>query len=98
MAEVHRAFESGKVSLHARVKVRIRDVVYRDDGTRVEQVKLYDTTVGRALLSELLPEGLPFTLVNGDLNKRRISELVNACYRRVGLKETVIFADRNNFV
>ncbi len=94
VAEVHRAFESGKVSLHARVKVRIRDVVYRDDGTRVEQVKLYDTTVGRALLSELLPEGLPFTLVNGDLNKRRISELVNACYRRVGLKETVIFADQ----
>ncbi len=94
VAEVHRAFESGKVSLHARVKARIRDVVYRDDGTRVEQVKLYDTTVGRALLSELLPEGLPFTLVNGDLNKRRISELVNACYRRVGLKETVIFADQ----
>lgn len=94
VAEVHRAFESGKVSLHARVKVRIRDVVYRDDGTRVEQVKLYDTTIGRALLSELLPEGLPFTLVNGDLNKRRISELVNACYRRVGLKETVIFADQ----
>jgi DNA-directed RNA polymerase subunit beta' len=94
VAEVHRAFESGKVSLHARVKARIRDVVYRDDGTRVEQVKVYDTTIGRALLSELLPEGLPFTLVNGDLNKRRISELVNACYRRVGLKETVIFADQ----
>jgi DNA-directed RNA polymerase subunit beta' len=94
VAEVHRAFESGKVSLHARVKVRIRDVVLRDDGTRLEQVKLYDTTVGRALLSELLPEGLSFTLVNCDLNKRRISELVNACYRRVGLKETVIFADQ----
>jgi DNA-directed RNA polymerase subunit beta' len=93
IAEVHRAFEAGKVSLHARVKVRIREVLH-EGGERKEQLKLYDTTVGRALLSELLPEGLSFSLVNVDLNKKRISELVNACYRRVGLKETVIFADQ----
>ncbi len=92
--EVHRAFETGQVSLHARIKVRIREILYDDDNNRVETTKFYDTTVGRALLSELLPDGLPFELVNRDLNKRRISELVNACYRRVGLKETVIFADQ----
>ncbi|MFQ5935430.1 MAG: DNA-directed RNA polymerase subunit beta' [Acidiferrobacterales bacterium] len=94
VAEVHRAFESGRVSLHARIKVRMREVVCDDDNNRTETVKIYDTTVGRALLSELLPEGLSFSLVNRDLNKKRISELVNACHRRVGLKETVIFADQ----
>ncbi|MFQ6023157.1 MAG: DNA-directed RNA polymerase subunit beta' [Acidiferrobacterales bacterium] len=93
VSEVHRAFESGQVSLHARIKVRISEILY-DDGNRTETRKLYATTVGRALLSELLPEGLSFELVNRDLNKRAISELVNACYRHVGLKETVIFADQ----
>ncbi len=94
VAEVHRAFETGSVSLHARIKVRIHEVVFDDDGNRTERTKLCDTTVGRTLLSELLPEGLAFELVNRDLNKKRISELINACYRRVGLKETVIFADQ----
>ncbi|MBW8055283.1 MAG: DNA-directed RNA polymerase subunit beta' [Nitrospira sp.] len=94
VAEVHRAFETGSVSLHARIKVRIHEVVLDDDGNRTERTKLCDTTVGRTLLSELLPEGLAFELVNRDLNKKRITELINACYRRVGLKETVIFADQ----
>ncbi|RMD79202.1 MAG: DNA-directed RNA polymerase subunit beta' [Gammaproteobacteria bacterium] len=92
--EVHRAYESGAVDLHARVKVRIREVTFGEDGERQERVSLVDTTVGRALLADLLPEGLPFELINRDLNKKAISRLVNACYRTAGLKETVIFADR----
>jgi DNA-directed RNA polymerase subunit beta' len=60
----------------------------------VESHKLYDTTVGRALLSEILPDGLPFEIINRVLKKKTISELINACYRRVGLKESVIFADQ----
>ncbi len=94
VSEVHRAYETGHVSLHTRIKVRIREVLRDDDGNRTETLKLYDSTVGRALLSELLPEGLTFDLVNRDLNKKRISALINACYRSVGLKETVIFADQ----
>ncbi|MEI2421455.1 hypothetical protein V6O07_14370, partial [Arthrospira platensis SPKY2] len=53
-----------------------------------------DTTVGRALLSEILPEGLPFDLINRDMNKKAISAVINECYRRLGLKETVVFADQ----
>jgi DNA-directed RNA polymerase subunit beta' len=53
-----------------------------------------DTTVGRALLSEVMPKGLPFSLVNMTMNKKGISGLINACYRQVGLKETVVFADQ----
>jgi len=94
VSEVHRAYETGHISLHTRIKVRIREVLRDDDGNRTETLKLYDSTVGRALLSELLPEGLTFDLVNRDLNKKRISALINACYRSVGLKETVIFADQ----
>ncbi|MFQ5546618.1 MAG: DNA-directed RNA polymerase subunit beta', partial [Acidiferrobacterales bacterium] len=94
VSEVHRAYETGHVSLHTRIKVRIREVLRDDDGNRTETSKLYDSTVGRALLSELLPEGLSFDLVNRDLNKKHISTLINACYRTVGLKETVIFADQ----
>ncbi len=94
VAEVHRAYESRQQSLHARVKVRIREVLLGADGTRTVTHKLYDTTVGRALLSDLLPEGLPFSIIDRDLKKKAISELINNCYRNVGLKATVVFADR----
>ena len=94
IAEVHRAFQCGAVDLHAKIKARIRDVVFADDGEAVERVQLCDTTVGRALLSEIMPPGLSFDLVNRLMNKRAISSLINACYRRVGLKETVVFADQ----
>jgi DNA-directed RNA polymerase subunit beta' len=94
IAEVHRAYETRQVSLNAHVKVRIREVQLKTDVANTETHKLYDTTVGRALLSEILPEGLPFELINRDLKKKAISELINACYRRIGLKATVIFADQ----
>ena len=94
IAEVHRAFQCGAVDLHARIKARIRDVVFTDDGEATERVQLCDTTTGRALLSEIMPPGLSFDLVNRLMNKKAISSLINACYRRVGLKETVVFADQ----
>ena len=92
--EVHRAYESKEVDLHARIKARIHEVVIDEEGNRESSFKLYDTTVGRALLSEILPDGLPFELVNQVLVKKAVSRLINECYRNVGLKETVIFADK----
>lgn len=92
--EVHRAYDNRVVELHARVKVRILERVFDEHGEMQEQMKRVDTTVGRALLFEILPAGLPFELVNRDMTKKAISGLINACYRRVGLKETVIFADQ----
>ena len=94
VAEVHRAFQTGAVDLHATIRARIRETVLSDDGERVERVQLCSTTVGRALLSEIMPPGLPFELVNRLMNKKAISSLINACYRHVGLKETVVFADQ----
>jgi len=92
--EVHRAYETGYTSLHARIKVRLHTMELDEEGAAQESYGLVDTTVGRALLSELLPKGLPFSLVNQNMTKKAISNLINACYRRVGLKETVIFADQ----
>jgi len=94
VAEVHRAYQTGMVSLHARVRVRIPRLELDESGATQKARGLVDTTVGRALLSEILPEGLTFDLVNRDMTKKSISNLINACYRRVGLKETVIFADQ----
>ncbi|HSD96905.1 MAG TPA: DNA-directed RNA polymerase subunit beta' [Sulfuricaulis sp.] len=94
VAEVHRAYNGRHIALQARIKARIREVHFDDKGKRIETRKLYDTTVGRALLSEILPEGMPFELINRVLKKKTISELINACYRRVGLKASVIFADQ----
>jgi DNA-directed RNA polymerase subunit beta' len=92
VAEVHRAFETGQVELQTRITVRIREAdVERADGDRITR---YETTVGRALLSEILPAGLPFALLNKPLKKKEISRLINAAFRRCGLRDTVIFADK----
>ena len=92
--EVQRAHANSAVDLQARVKVRIKEVQFDDDGNRTENVSVKDTTVGRALIWEIVPEGLPFDLVNQDMKKKVISNLINACYRILGLKDTVIFADQ----
>ncbi len=92
--EVHRAYSAHKVDLHAKVRVRIEETEVNEDGTRTRKRTLTQTTVGRALLSEILPAGMPFALVNQPLTKKAISGLINQCYRRLGLKDTVIFADQ----
>ena len=94
VSEVHRAYESRTVALHARIKVRIRHTNVADDGSIVGVVKLVETTVGRALLSEILPEGMDFSMINRNMDKKAISGCINACYRQVGLKKTVVFADQ----
>ena len=91
--EAHRAYESRTVDLQARIKVRLREYVM-DNGALKPRRRLVATTIGRALLSEILPRGLPFDLINQDMTKKVISACINACYRALGLKETVIFADQ----
>ena len=92
--EVHRAYRSGRVDLHARVKVRIVENEYDEAGNASEKRTLVDTTVGRALFYQIVPKELPFEMVNRPMTKKAISSLLNACYRRSGLKDTVIFADQ----
>ena len=92
--EAHRAYGAGKVDLQAKVKVRVKEVAIAEDGSRSEAYRLVDTTVGRALLFDIVPDGLPFEIVNKPMVKKAISNLINTCYRDAGLKDTVIFADQ----
>lgn len=93
--EIHRAYENGVVELQAKIKARIKEHVKNEATGEIKQnIRLIETTVGRALLSELLPKGMSFDLVNRAMNKKAISGLINTCYRDVGLKATVIFADQ----
>ena len=92
--EVQRAYDTGQVDLQARIKVRINENVFNDEGETETRSEIVDTTVGRVLLYNIVPDGLPFEMVNQKMAKKPISQILNACYRNVGLKETVIFADQ----
>ena len=95
VAEVHRAYESRSVDLQAKVKVRLSEWTRPDKQSELTQhIRVVDTTVGRSLLSEILPKGLSFDAINQDMTKKIISATINMCYRTVGLKETVVFADQ----
>src|SRR5437870_4464149 len=94
LAEVHRGYDSRQVEINARIWVRIREKDIAEDGEITGKGTRYETTVGRALLSEMLPAGLSFELLNKPLKKKEISRLINAAFRRCGLRETVIFADK----
>ena len=94
IAEARRAYDNRAVELHARIKVRLKLVNIAEDGARTHETRIVETTVGRALLAEILPEGLPFELANTELTKKNISRLINSSYRLLGLKETVVFADK----
>jgi len=94
VTEVCRAYDSGRVELHASITVRIREYEIGPNGEKIEKLKRQQTTVGRSLLSEILPAGLPYELINKALKKKEISKLINASFRRCGLRETVIFADK----
>ncbi|WP_296048263.1 DNA-directed RNA polymerase subunit beta' [uncultured Alteromonas sp.] len=92
--EAEKAYRTGNAELHSRVKVRITEYDVAEDGSKTEKVTLTDTTVGRAIFSLILPKGLPFEIINQAMGKKQISGLLNACYRRLGLKDTVIAADQ----
>ncbi len=95
VAEVLRAYENHVIELNAKIVVRIKEIdETEEDNKQVGKITRYETTVGRALLSEILPDGLPFSLINKVLKKKEISKLINSSFRLCGLRKTVIFADK----
>lgn len=93
-AEVHRAYANKVVGLQAKIKVRLELPVVGKNGELEYKRKLVETTVGRVLLWGVIPEGLSFELIDQSMTKKAISRLLNTCYRELGLKDTVIFADQ----
>jgi DNA-directed RNA polymerase subunit beta' len=95
VTEVQRALDNGQVEITAKVSVRLTEWLKdKSTGNFVPHTHLVDTTVGRALLSEILPRGLPFSNINKALKKKEISRLINVSFRKCGLKDTVVFADK----
>ncbi|WP_284616011.1 DNA-directed RNA polymerase subunit beta' [Aquabacterium humicola] len=94
LAEVQRALDNAQVEVTAKIAVRMTEWVKGKDGDFTPETKLVETTVGRALLSEILPKGLPFSNINKALKKKEISRLINVSFRKCGLKETVVLADK----
>mgnify|MGYP003336339535 CR=1 FL=1 len=94
VGEVSRAYESRNIEVNAGIVVRLKEVEVDAAGEKREKITRYKTTVGRALLSEILPPGLPFEAINKALKNKEISKLINLSFRRCGLRETVIFADK----
>ena len=92
--EVQRALDNGVVEITAKINVRLTEWTKDAEGVFQPETKLVETTVGRALLSEILPKGLPFANINKALKKKEISKLINASFRKCGLKETVVLADK----
>lgn len=95
--EVNRAYANKAVDLQAKIKVRIKEVSFVD-GERTETPRIVETTVGRTLLWDIIPEGLSFDLINQALTKKVVSKLLNTCYRNLGLKYAVIFADQLMYI
>ncbi|BDR12144.1 DNA-directed RNA polymerase subunit beta' [Vibrio sp. STUT-A11] len=93
-AEAEKAYRTKQAELHARVKVRITETVVDEDGNSTTSTGMVDTTIGRAMLWQIVPSGLPYSIVNQKLGKKQISNLLNEAYRKLGLKDTVIFADQ----
>jgi DNA-directed RNA polymerase subunit beta' len=95
LLELQRALDNGVVEITAKISVRLQQYTLdKATGEFTPFISLIDTTVGRALLSEILPKGLPFEVLNKPLKKKEISKLINVSFRKCGLKETVVFADK----
>ncbi len=95
IGEVQRALDAREVELTSKINVRMTEwVKNKATGEFDASTAIVETTAGRALLSEILPKGLPFAHMNKALKKKEISKLINVSFRKCGLKETVVFADK----
>jgi len=94
ISEVKRAYDTDAVDLHAKIKVRLTETLKKENAEPEKITKVVDTTVGRAILWEIVPEGLAFKLIDRPFTKKVVSSLLNTCYRYLGTKPTVIFADQ----
>ncbi len=92
--ELIRAYQSRVIDLHAKVQVRIKECLLDEDGQKTTRMRRVKTTVGRAIIWPIIPEGLSFDLINQDMTKKVILKLINICYRTLGIKATVVFADQ----
>lgn len=96
--EAEIAYQTGSAELHAKVKVRITEYIKLKDNKLIQKTNIVSTTIGRAILWMIVPKGLSFNLINKVLGKKLISYMINTCYKTLGNKKTVIFADQIMYI
>ena len=92
--EVYRALGTGDLSVNAKIKVRIEETTYDEEGNANTLTKMVDTVAGRCLIWNITPKGMSFEEVNKEMTKKNIARLINSCYRKMGVKDSVMFADQ----
>ena len=92
--EVYRALGTGDLSVNAKIKVRIEETTYDEEGNGNTVTKMVDTVAGRCLIWNITPKGMSFDEVNKEMTKKNIARLINSCYRKMGVKDSVMFADQ----
>lgn len=92
--EAEQLYRLGIVELHSLVKVQIIEYKKNEEDLLIKNKTIVHTTIGRSILWMIVPKGLPFSMVNQVLGKKTISKMLNNCYRILGLKKTVLFADQ----
>jgi DNA-directed RNA polymerase subunit beta' len=92
--EIHKALDSKSVELQSKIQVRVTERLKNEQGQFVETTSRKETTVGRALIWEIIPDGMAYDIINVEMTKKNISRLINYCYRYLGIKDTVVLADQ----
>jgi DNA-directed RNA polymerase subunit beta' len=92
--ELHKALHFKRVEPRTIIQLRIKEKIFNDAGGFEYQTKRVKTTVGRGMIWEIVPEGIPFDLINCDMTKKNISRIIDYCYRNLGIKDTVVLADQ----
>jgi DNA-directed RNA polymerase subunit beta' len=93
-SEILKALDSKTIELQSKIEIRITEKIKNAEGGFDSVTSRKKTTVGRALIWDIVPDGMPYELVNVDMTKKNISRLINYSYRYLGIKETVILADQ----
>ncbi|WP_394261815.1 DNA-directed RNA polymerase subunit beta' [Moraxella boevrei] len=94
MNEVYRALGTGELSVNAKIKVRVTETHFDENGNESITTRMVDTVAGRCLIWNITPKGMSFDEVNKEMTKKNISKLINSCYRQMGVKHSVMFADQ----
>ena len=92
--EALRAIGSNDLHVNARIKVRVTETHIDEEGNRTKETNLKDTVAGRLLIWNIMPKGMVFDECNQEMTKKNISKLINSCYRKMGVKDSVMFADQ----
>ena len=85
------AYDMGKINLHTWIRVRVGDIKVISD-SEARDSTVVETTVGRCIFNDMLPEGMPF--YNVAMSQRMLSRVISDCFEFAGSAATVDLLDK----